>query len=333
MIKTYFLNQILVIASKRNSLNLVKKLVNLGAKPQKAEYHFHGRKIPLIHYLNNQILVKKRPNDVIKYFIENKLIDINTQDNHRSSLFLNECRKSNFDKDFLELLIEYGCLEKKDNINSALYYFTRNNKKDMVERFLNLKGNPIQSISDFNCIDVLFVNGNLELLEIFKPYLQDYYKQESQKITPRKLNLSLLVCNAIGNSLKSYNIAPNKDNNGKYKERLDLLDFLIANFEKDINSINYPYPGVNPLLVASNNCFHSGVIRLIELGADVNVQNTLGDTPLILAVENEDFEMVKILVENGADVTKSNYVTLKPKFYSEKLKDKRIMEYLMKNGA
>lgn len=64
MIKTYILNQLLVSAAKRNSIGQVKKLIGLGAKPQDAKCNFHGTKISLIHYLNNQLLVKKRPSRV-----------------------------------------------------------------------------------------------------------------------------------------------------------------------------------------------------------------------------------------------------------------------------
>lgn len=333
MIKTYILNQLLVSAAKRNSISQVKKLIGLGAKPQDAKYNFHGTKISLIHYLNNQLLVKKRPSRVIEYFIENRLIDIDTYDNYGSNLFLNECRKVDFDKKFIELLIQNGCLKNNKNITAALYYFAMNNNKEMVERFMNLKGNPLPEKSDWNCIDVVFLNGNLNLLEIFKPYFKKYYNQKSQKVIPKNLHLSLLVCNSLGNSLKSYGFSPTKENRKKYNERLKLLEYLIQNFEKNINNIVYPYPGVNPLLVASNNRFHSGVKKLIEYGANVNVQDTLGDTPLILATKNNDLEMVEILVQNGADVTQSNYVTLKPKYYSEQLDNKNIMNFLIQNGA
>lgn len=333
MIKTYILNRFLILASKSNSINCVKRLIDLGAIPNETSYNFHGSNIPLIHYLNNQQLVNKRPSKVIEYLIENRLIDIDEKNNNGSNLFLNECAKTDFNKKFLELLIENGCLKKIGNISGALHYFSMNSNKEMVKKFIDLKGNPLPDKSEWNCIDTVFLNGNLDLLEIFKPYLRKYYQQKINKIIPKNLHLSLLVCNALGNSLKSYGFSPTKNNRKKFRERLKLLEYIVENFEKDINKIYYPYPGVNPLLVASNNYFHSGVNKLIEYSADVNTQDTLGNTPLILATKNNDLKMVKILIKNGADVSKSDYFSLNPKYYSEKLNNENIMEILSKNGA
>jgi len=45
---------------------------------------------------------------------------------------------------------------------------------------------------------------------------------------------------------------------------------------------------------------------LIELGADVNAKNDVGDTPLIWASYNGDKELVKLLIKVGANINAKN---------------------------
>jgi uncharacterized protein len=46
----------------------------------------------------------------------------------------------------------------------------------------------------------------------------------------------------------------------------------------------------------------SSVLKLIQSGSDINVQDDLGRSPLILGVIENNFEVVKLLIENGANV-------------------------------
>ena len=48
------------------------------------------------------------------------------------------------------------------------------------------------------------------------------------------------------------------------------------------------------------------VRQLIEFGADVNLQDKLGDTPLHLAVNKDYHSMIELLIELSADVNRQN---------------------------
>ena len=59
--------------------------------------------------------------------------------------------------------------------------------------------------------------------------------------------------------------------------------------------------GDTPLLIALSNEGNKETVELlIEMGADVNVQNDLGITPLIIAISDGDRDMAKLLLDSGA---------------------------------
>ena len=64
--------------------------------------------------------------------------------------------------------------------------------------------------------------------------------------------------------------------------------------------------GHRPLHMATYNENIQIVRILIEAGANVNIQNKVGDTPLHLATNNENIHIIRILIEAGADVNKRN---------------------------
>lgn len=59
----------------------------------------------------------------------------------------------------------------------------------------------------------------------------------------------------------------------------------------------------SPLQKAVDHCNHVMVRTLIELGANVNQQNSKGETTLHQAVKRRDKQTVSFLIANGADVT------------------------------
>lgn len=59
----------------------------------------------------------------------------------------------------------------------------------------------------------------------------------------------------------------------------------------------------SPLQKAVDQCNHVMVRALIELGADVNQQNSKGQTPLHQAVKRRDQQTISYLITNGTDVT------------------------------
>lgn len=84
------------------------------------------------------------------------------------------------------------------------------------------------------------------------------------------------------------------------------------------------------------------VERLLQLGADVNQKETMGDIPLHVTAKKGNFDLVKVLVTHGADVNKADpwgWTPLhhaaagfnnRPSNEDDKLK---VVEFLLENGA
>jgi ankyrin repeat protein len=60
--------------------------------------------------------------------------------------------------------------------------------------------------------------------------------------------------------------------------------------------------------IAENNnnsrlSYNSLLIVLLEMGANINEPDNMGNTPLMSAIENEDIDTVKLLIKKGADIS------------------------------
>jgi ankyrin repeat protein len=83
----------------------------------------------------------------------------------------------------------------------------------------------------------------------------------------------------------------------------------------------------------------SKVIKLLNEGADINVQDKDWGSPIKLAVERQDFKIVKCLIENGANVNGTDldrkYST--PLYVASSIKNHptsaKILKYLIDNEA
>ena len=76
-----------------------------------------------------------------------------------------------------------------------------------------------------------------------------------------------------------------------------------------------------------------GVKDFVQLGVDVNAENSVGDTIMHYAVQSGSLEIVKYLVEHGADVnckTKKNESVL---HYAARSRSLEIVKYLVEHGA
>ena len=60
----------------------------------------------------------------------------------------------------------------------------------------------------------------------------------------------------------------------------------------------------NTLLILDSSI--KRVKKLIELGAEVDIQNEFGDTPLHRAANYDRYEVIQLLVDSGADVNQQN---------------------------
>jgi len=114
----------------------------------------------------------------------------------------------------------------------------------------------------------------------------------------------------------------NLESSKNQKEELNLK--LIESYEKnDFDKIeSYLKKGADPnikykeerlLCEASYHGYINIVKLLIKYEADINIQNTYGDTPLLMAINNKQFEIANMLIDFGADVKlmpKSNDTTI-----------------------
>lgn len=87
------------------------------------------------------------------------------------------------------------------------------------------------------------------------------------------------------------------------------------------------------LIIASFNGYSSEVLRLLNLGADVNTRTYDGITPLMYAVQNGDLMTVKILVLNGADIGIKPDEGAPAIIAAARYDFLDIVEFLIRNGA
>ena len=81
---------------------------------------------------------------------------------------------------------------------------------------------------------------------------------------------------------------------------LDIIDKLVI-LGVDINYSGLPF-GTTLLMEEVETHNIERVRRLIELGADVNVHNDVGQTALFIARNTGDRPMIKLLLEHNAQV-------------------------------
>ncbi|WP_346863681.1 ankyrin repeat domain-containing protein [uncultured Draconibacterium sp.] len=89
----------------------------------------------------------------------------------------------------------------------------------------------------------------------------------------------------------------------------------------------------NALCISSAKGKTDIVSLLLNHSANVNIDNSYGETPLTLATEFNHIEVVKLLIENGADINKKNHNNICPLLRASIEGNKSIMSYLMKSGG
>ena len=61
--------------------------------------------------------------------------------------------------------------------------------------------------------------------------------------------------------------------------------------------------GDTPLLFCAHMGFNYGVVRLLQMGADVNERGVDGETALMKALETKNHRLAVLLISNGADIS------------------------------
>lgn len=97
-----------------------------------------------------------------------------------------------------------------------------------------------------------------------------------------------------------------------YKGRIDLVRFLLDNYEPEIESEctlildSIPVRGISALWMAVSLTYTELVILLLQYGADINHSTKSQSTPLRVACFDGNHTLVQLLIEQGADVNIPN---------------------------
>ncbi|MDF3047818.1 MAG: serine/threonine-protein phosphatase 6 regulatory ankyrin repeat subunit A-like [Candidatus Midichloriaceae bacterium] len=118
----------------------------------------------------------------------------------------------------------------------------------------------------------------------------------------------MLEVNELGQKLC---LAIIKENEAEVRQ---LLVQLKENNRADVVNYKYYYSSsyTCPLHLAAISYCEKISKLLIENGADVNAQNSSGDTPLHIAVEFGDEKIYELLTQNGANTNIKNYYNKTP---------------------
>ncbi|AXK60905.1 ankyrin repeat domain-containing protein [Candidatus Chromulinivorax destructor] len=89
-----------------------------------------------------------------------------------------------------------------------------------------------------------------------------------------------------------------------------------------------------PILHQAINCDNITMVQfLLDLQADLNMQDEQGDTPIHLAIKNNNKPVIQLLLEKDIDVNIPNNKNITPLYSAVKLDEDSIVESLLKKGA
>ena len=171
-----------------------------------------------------------------------------------------------------------------------------------------------QNYKTFLELETLFEAAKIERVEYYKTY----FKYSAERARPIAADALLSQINQ--RAYRRHSRATNALLEGQRKIRTDILSGQNIS-DADLEVFKNAYPlSVNryqvsiagfpqPLLhLAIGN--PQTLVRMIALGYDIDVRDTLGKTALMVAAQDDNFAAVATLLENGADV---NAVSFHPK--------------------
>lgn len=135
-----------------------------------------------------------------------------------------------------------------------------------------------------------------------------------------------------GNSLIVVHAKFNNENNNVYFKEIEKMVSSIRILYENIDSVNISRNNDELVMSVRKNDLVN-VLRLIDLGVDINQPDSMNQTALTMASFRGNYDMIKLLIENGADVNaiaKDGNTALINAVKRNKLK---IIKLLMDNGA
>jgi len=260
--------------------------------------------MPYIKVLNNIFNTKNYNND--KLNMSSYLMAIDSKNRKKVEILFKKNNKNNIGKDFV--------------------FEMYNNNQLNCERLTFIIENCTKYLNISSClINTLMKNNNKELLELlFEKHL---------KFFDNEFILSLLIYYKNQIPLSNTGLYQ-KVNSEKYKISVVLNEnFFVHNRSSNGNEIIGLYDSSYYLFNACKSRNEFAVKFLLEHGADLNKEDSFGETPLFVACRNGDESIVKCLVEHGADINKEKNDGKTPLFNACESGNEAIIKYLVEHGA
>lgn len=175
-----------------------------------------------------------------------------------------------YDKDVIEFCIDCGAdVNHRDENNvTALYNACKRSDVELVRYLLQQPGIKVNGYGD-NI--PLLKTINQEIIEMLIKAGADINIKSSTNIT-----LLYRLCTSAGNGQ---------------------IEFLLQQPGINVNGSGYFHPILSLYLDLNI------VKKLVEAGANINVQNSYGETPIVSAIKLKRYDVVKFLASKGADLT------------------------------
>ncbi len=293
----------LIEACNKNSINLVKSLVENGADVNQPDGNGNT---PLF------IACKNGNKALAKYLIDNGA-DVNQPDGNGNTPLFIACDRWYID------LAEYLIDRHSAKLNSRI--INGYGKDLLFKAYEKENGNTVKSLIE-NGMDVNIEdeNGKTPLL---MACLWNNENLAKYLIEEQNANINVESKRGWTPLFMAYR-----------QKNIDLAKYLIEH-GADVNYQNR-YDGTiwSRVCMCENEEDETGFVGyLINHGANVNLQSKTGWTPLFDACKNGNETLVKYLIEHGADVNQQNKDCLTPLFAACICGNEAIVKYLHEHGA
>jgi uncharacterized protein len=178
---------------------------------------------------------------------------------------------------------------------------------------VNLKRNDRASLFEY-----LSVKGNLELIKYFidngakvnEPQGDDGYSILAKCLCQRKINIDVIKL-LLSNGADSNMLNKNGDNILHYAldnecSSTDIIKLLVTDYSVNINCRSRYFTPLDYYLYDNNSCNIKIIKKLLKLGADPNILNSMNGNSLTTYLSNNNvtLEIINLLVEFGVDTHK-----------------------------
>jgi len=269
-------NYPIMVAISQNQYEIVKLFMRYGKKN-------HQLKNFCIRDINGNtpltLAYKLRLDSIFKYLL--KYLNINDTDAQGKTLLFHALERN--DTKVVKYLVQVGAeVNQEDNLgNSPLIYAIKRGSLFLVQKLVEHGANI--NVKDRSGTPSLIIAYDYQKMDIFK-YLVEHNVTINENFTENEIN-SIFFRIIIDKNISS-------------------LKYIIkygANVNCFIGSLRS-----TPLMYACLFNDMSIVKCLVESNANLNIDNTQGNTALAYAISKHNLELVNYLIDHGADIYHQN---------------------------